>query len=153
MSFFKGIGKMIKKNVNLKTLVKVTTKAASFIPVVGGEVNAVMQGFTDAHQAKKEQRESDAQIALDNTAKNFGIVAGKTAGTFVNKAMASSSQAFQESTGQAGASVIDFSIKEWLKKHKHTLILAGFLLLSAIVLVPKFFNKRSVPALKRNYRR
>lgn len=145
MSFFKGIGKMIKRNVNFKTLVKVGTKAAGMIPGVGGQVQSVMQGFSDAAELKKQQRQAEAQAVAEQASQTAGNLIGSQTGKLVNKAIAGASDSFKETTGQAGASVVDFTIKEWFKKHVWHVV-AGVGVILGLIFVPKLFRKKRFSA-------
>jgi hypothetical protein len=56
--FFKKIGKAIKKNVSFKNVVKGVSKFGSFIPVVGGFASQITGSLSDAHEAKKAERQA-----------------------------------------------------------------------------------------------
>lgn len=63
---FKKIAKAIKKNVSFKNVVKGVAKFGSFIPVVGGVASTVVGSLSDAHEAKKAQRQALAEAEAMN---------------------------------------------------------------------------------------
>jgi len=121
MGFFKGIGKMIKKNVNFHTLVKVGAQGLSMVPGVGGIAGGVIQNLQDAHDAKKAANDEQAQIALDNASTQAGNAIGTNAGKFLaktaQKAYDAAGNEIQSGLGKVGAEVANQSIKEWFKAH------------------------------------
>lgn len=103
MGFFskigKGIKKFAKKNLNLKSLVK-----------VGGMVDpsGLVAGMQEAHYAKKAGKEAEAQAIAQNAGANaFQYVKDNTL----------FGSAFKGATGEAGATAVDSSITTWLKSN------------------------------------
>jgi hypothetical protein len=144
MSFFKGLSKVVKKNVNFKTLVKVAGKASSLIPGVGGQVSEVVSGMQQAHQEKKAGRQAEAQALVEQAAQTAGNALGSNAGKFISKtakvAYDTAGNEVKEGAGKVGASVVDSTIKEWFKKHWwHVLaVIAGLLFI--FKLLPRLFS-------------
>ncbi|SHM72039.1 hypothetical protein [Flavobacterium xinjiangense] len=144
MSIFTKIGKSVKqgaKQISLKNIVKIGTPLLSMIPVVGGLAQNTVEGISASAEAKKQARiaemegnlaKAEALHAQSNAlAQQSGAIVGQQAGSVINaftkgatkEVIAQTSESVKEASGQVGASVIDFTIKEWFKKHwKHLLI-------------------------------
>jgi hypothetical protein len=118
------IAKFIKKNVNLKTAVKL---GGTLVPGVGGSIIQGLQAAAEAKKAAKSQKEQENAIMM---AQEVGSQIGNQAGTLAGNvlkgatksAMSKTSQAFDESTGIVGAKVLDNTIIEWIKSHKAIII-------------------------------
>lgn len=158
MGLFKKIGSAIKKGVkqiSLKNVVKLGTPLLSAIPIVGGLSQQIVEGISASHQAKKDAKilqeqgklaeaalmEQQSQVLAANAGANVGQVAGNTLDAFsrgaTNELIASASNSTKKVVGQAGAGVVDFTIKEWFNKHWKTLV-GVVILLGGII----FFWKR-----------
>lgn len=144
MGFFSGIGNLIKKNVNFHTLVKVAGQAASFIPVVGSQVGGVIQGLQDAHDAKIQQREADAQQALADAGANAGQAGGILAGNFAKNAIPNfvqgASAGTKEGIATAGSTVANMTIKQWFKDHWQAVVGGTIGLITVIVISVRMFG-------------
>lgn len=153
MGFFKkitkGVGKAIKKNVNFKTLVKVGSK---FDP------SGLVGGMQEQYYAKKEQKEYEAQLANQQGATGFVQMASMPVSNYqtarnpnfgeimlgaAGGALAGAGGVLAGSTtaGQAGATLVDNTLMETLKKNwlKYLGILIAFVLV--IVGLVKFVFK------------
>ena len=145
MSFFKGIGKLIKKNVNFHTLVKVAGQGLSFVPGVGGVAGGVISSLQEAHDAKRANNEAQTQQALENASTQAGNAGGTIAGQFISKTMQksydSAGSEIKIGMGKIGSEIANSTIKQWFKKHWKAVAggLAGLLLL--IFLVVKFGHR------------
>jgi hypothetical protein len=121
MGFFKGIGNMIKRNVNFHTLVKVAGQGLSMVPGVGGIAGGVIQNLQEAHDAKKQMDEEQSQAAIEQAAQSAGNAGGTIAGQFISKTMAkaydSAGVEVKQGIGKVGSEVANSAIKEWFKKH------------------------------------
>ncbi|MDN3673435.1 hypothetical protein QWY99_10260 [Flavobacterium branchiarum] len=155
MGFFKKIGKAIKKNVSFKNLVKVATPIMGAIPIAGGFIQNTVQGFSAAHEAKKDaenaQNEYDRQVAeakaesikqqtLAYAGQNVGALVGSGAQIFAKGVTEGvyngASTGVKQGLGTVGAEVADSALKAWFKKHwKHILI--GLSAIGAIYLIKK----------------
>ncbi|MEA9415919.1 hypothetical protein [Flavobacterium sp. PL02] len=155
MGFFKKIGKAIKKNVSFKNLVKVATPIMGAIPFAGGMIQNTVEGFSAAHQAKKDaqnaQNEYDRQVAEANAealrqqtlayaGQNVGAIVGSGAQSFAKGITEGiyngASTGVKQGLGTVGAEVADHTISAWFKKHwKHILI--GLSIIGAIYLIKK----------------
>lgn len=151
MGFFKGIGKFIKKNVNIKTAIKTVGKAGALLPGVGGVIGGTIGQLQDAHYAKKEQREAEAQALVEQASQNMGQATGTIAGQFLSKtaqnAYANASEEVKAGLGKVGANVADHTIKEWFKKHWKLIV--GF----AVGLPLLIWGAKKAFAKKTRYRR
>lgn len=129
MGFFKGIGKFIKKNVNIKTAIKGVGQLGSSIPGVGGVIAGTIGQLQDAHYAKKEAREQEAQLLAEQAGANLGNAGGTIAGQVLSTALQNgytkASDEVKSGLGKVGANVADHTIKEWIKKHKWLLVGVG----------------------------
>ena len=147
MSFFKGLTKVVKKNVNFKTFVKVAGKAAAFIPVVGATAGSVVEGLQASHSAKKQGRQAEAEALVEQSANQAGTAVGTIAGQFASKtasqAYRTASDSFKEGTGQVGAQIVDSTISEWFKKHKTKVFIALGGLFLWFVVAPRMRGGRS----------
>jgi hypothetical protein len=131
MSFFKNIGKGIKKGlkqVSFKNLVKV----GSMVDPTG-----LVGGLSSAHEAKKEAK---AQEAMGNfeAAQNYHAIAtqlaqnaGSTAGDYFTKTSVVQ-DVVNGAIGNAGANVADQSIKVFFTRH-WAKMLAGAGLLTLVI--------------------
>ncbi|MGL2964654.1 hypothetical protein ACSVH2_12600 [Flavobacterium sp. RSB2_4_14] len=155
MSFFKGIGKMIKKNVNFHTLVKVAGQGLSMVPGVGGVAGGVIQNLQEAHDAKKQANEEQAQQAIQEAANQAGTAGGTIAGQFITKTMTkaydSAGAEIKTGLGKVGAEVANSTIKEWFKKHWKAVVGGVVGLVVVIVGAVKIFGHKS--HRKPSYRR
>jgi hypothetical protein len=153
MGFFKGIGKFIKKNVNIKTAIKGVGQAGSLIPGVGGVVAGTIGQLQDAHYAKKEQRQAEANALVEQAAQNLGSAGGTIAGQFASKtlqnAYANASDEVKAGLGKVGANVADHTIKEWFKKHWKLVVGLGLGIPLIIVAIVKFSRRGSRTASRR----
>ena len=155
MSFFKGIGKMIKKNVNFHTLVKVAGQGLTMLPGVGGIAGGVVQNLQEAHDAKKQMNNEASQQAIQNASTLAGQAGGTIAGQFASqtmqKAYDSAGNEIKQGIGKVGAEVANSSIKEWFKKHWKAVAggVAGLIVL--IVVAVRAFGHRGAkkPAFRR----
>lgn len=149
MGFFKGIGKMIKKNVNFKTLVKTAGQGLSFVPGVGGIAGQVITDLQSAHEAKRagqaEQAQEYTASAAQKVGKKVGSIAGQFGSQVLNNTLNSAGEEINVGLGKLGANVADNAIKEWFKKHWKTLV-GGVVGVVALVFLAKRFmgNKRRV---------
>lgn len=170
MGFFKKMGTAVKKGmkqISLKNIVKLGTPFLSMIPVVGGVVQSTVQGASDAHALKKQSAELAKQgqveqaqamaLQAEELAQASGAIIGQQVGTqfkaFTKGAskefMAQTSSAAQSTIGVAGASFVDFTIKEWIMKHLNKiLILVG----ASGLAIWYFKSKKSAPR-RSSYRR
>lgn len=145
MSFLKGIGKMIKKNVNFKNVVKLGGQLANAIPVVGGQVSGVIQGLQDAHYARKQANAEAQEIAMQSVVNNAGTAVGTIAGQALNRTAETlyknSPQIINNALAPVGAKAIDVILKEWFKKHWKTL--TGIVVGIAVIffVLPKLMNR------------
>jgi uncharacterized protein YjbJ (UPF0337 family) len=152
MSFFSGAKKMIKKNVNFKTLVKVGTMASGLVPVIGGSLQTTMGSLVDAHNAKKAGRQAEAQAKLQEAADTAGNAIGSNAATFISKtakkAYDTASEEVKAGAGQVGASVLDSTINEWFKNHWK--LIAGIAggLVGAFFIIPKLMHSSGRSSFK-----
>jgi uncharacterized membrane protein YdbT with pleckstrin-like domain len=153
MKFLKKIGagvkKVVKKNVNFKTLVKTVGKASGAIPGIGGFVAGTIGSMQDAHYAKKEEKKALEQLqqeplydTLSNTQKveavNQQVIQNVTSKEPTPKevliaaaggALSGAGTALAGSTTvqTAGATMLDGTIMTYLKNNwlKVVGILAG----------------------------
>lgn len=125
MGFFKKIGSAIKKNVSFKNLVKVATPIMGAIPFVGGTVQNISQNLQDAHEAKKANKQAEAdynnQLAIASAGQTVGAVAnaganifGKAVMTGVNDGL---STGFVQGSGQVGSTILSSTIKVWFQRN------------------------------------
>lgn len=148
MGFFKNIGKAIKKNVSFKNLVKVATPIMGAIPIVGGAVQSVSQNLQDAHEAKKANRQAEAdalnQQAYQTAGQAVGAVAnagtqmfakGVTEGVYNGL-----STGAKQGLGTVGAEVADSTLKAWFTKHWKQ-ILIGLSIVGILYLIKKNMDK------------
>ena len=136
MGFFKNIGKAIKKNVNLKNVLKIATPLMGAIPFVGGFVQTTAQGLQDAHAAKKAekdaQNEYDRQVAqqqqqmaqnqVNENLNQMAYVASASTGKVVGDALMKGvndglSSGFVSGSGQVGATVVTSTLKVWFQRN------------------------------------
>lgn len=146
MGFFKGIGKLIKKNVNFKTLVKVGAQGLGTLPGVGGVAGGVISNLQDAHEAKRAQRSDEAQMKLQQASSGAGKAVGSLAGQFASqtlqKAYDQAGNEIKDGIGKVGAEVANSSIKQWFKKHWKAVggIVVG--LVAVIVVMVRWFGHK-----------
>jgi len=138
MSIFTKLGQTIKKaskQISLKNAIKIGTPLLGSIPIAGGMLQSTVQNLSDAHAQKKE---AEKQLKLNNKeaakiaqeqAQAYNALAGQNVATLaaptvnaftkglVTETYANVSNSAKEAAGKVGASVMDISIKEWLKKH------------------------------------
>ncbi|WP_300976890.1 hypothetical protein [Flavobacterium sp.] len=145
MGFFKKIGNAVKKGlkqISLKNIVKIGTPLLGAIPLVGGVVQGAVQNISQAHEmkleAKRLEEEGKAQEALamqqqaEFLAQQAGAQVGQQAGGqfkaftkgAANEFKAQVSDGTNQVIGQAGATVVDLTISQWLKLHWLKIVLA-----------------------------
>lgn len=146
MGFFKGIGKMIKKNVNFKTLVKVGAQGLGTLPGVGGIAGGVISNLQDAHEAKRAHNAEVAQAKLEQASNSAGGALGSLGGKFASqtlqKAYDTAGNEVKDGLGKVGAEVANSTIKQWFKKHWKAVvgILAG--VITIIVVAVRWFGHK-----------
>lgn len=142
MSFFKKIGKFVKKGVkqiSFKNLVKV---GGMIDPtgLVGGMQNAHYEQKA-AKQAEAEGRQQEAQL-LRQQASQTAQQAGASLGTYVaNRSL--SQDALGGAIGGAGAQVVDLTAKSWFQKHWSKLAIGVGALVGLILLMRMRGGQRS----------
>ena len=170
MGFFKKMGTAVKKGlkqVSLKNAVKLGTPFLSAIPIFGGAAQTVVSGISEGHELKKQSKilaqqgkieESNAlALQAEQISSASGQIVGQQVGTqyraFAKGAsqelMAQVSTGTQSAIGTAGASVVDFTIKEWFQKHLSKILLV----LGASGLAIWYFKNRQPVKRSSNYRR
>jgi|GEM_PF-2129114 len=135
MGFFKKIGKAIKKNVSFKNLVKLGTPLLSAIPIAGGFAQNIVGGLSEAHEAKKLQKQAEAagnaqlaqqyaeQVKLSTQASGgqMGSIVGTVAGQFGKSVLEGSYESLgngvKSGVANVGADVANLTITAWFKKH------------------------------------
>jgi cellobiose-specific phosphotransferase system component IIA len=157
MSLFSGLKKLsLKKTFSNSNIKKFGIQLSGLIPYAGGAVQTSLQAISDAHDAKKANRQAEADAKVQEASTVIGDTAGTIAGQLLsqsaNKAVASASREVQQGAGQVGAQVVDFTINEWLKKHWSLLlgVLGG--LIGLFVILPRILH-RGNSSQSRNYRR
>jgi hypothetical protein len=159
MGFFKKIGTAVKKGVkqiSLKNIVKVGTPLLGAIPIVGGLAQSVVSNLSDAHAMKKQAEaeliagNAERAQALAQQAEILANQQGQTLATVANtnlnafakgatqKLIDNVPVAYKESAGVVGATVVDFSIKEWFTKNWQMLVLGAVAIGGGIY----FFTKK-----------
>ncbi|MEO8238482.1 MAG: hypothetical protein ABI576_10265 [Flavobacterium sp.] len=167
MGFFKKIGQSIKKNVSFKNLVKVATTAVGFVPGVGGIAQQIIGKVTDGVEAKKMQKEAEAQgkkeeaaywaaqtEALNqSTAKTAGNIAGAGVQMFGNAVAVGVADGlgtgFINGSGQIGATVVSSTIKVWFQRNWKIVAGAVVGLIALIWFLRRDKDNRSTRARKR----
>lgn len=136
MGFFKNIGKAIKKNVNLKGVLKIATPIAGMIPYVGGMAQNLLQGVQDKAAAKKAEKEAQneydrqvaqqqQQMAQNQVNQNLGqmayIASSSTMDVLGNAIVKGAndglSNGFTKGSGEIGATVVTSTLKVWFQRN------------------------------------
>ncbi|URC11446.1 hypothetical protein [Flavobacterium sp. B183] len=151
MGFFKKIGKAIKKNVSFKNLVKVATPIMGAIPFVGGAVQSISQNLQDAHEAKKANRQAEAemnnQLAISTAGQTVGAVANAGAEIFGNAVMTGVndglSKGVTKGAGEVGATVVSSTLKVWFERNWKIVLAAVAGLIALIWFIRKDNNNNS----------
>lgn len=155
MGFFKGIGRLIKKNVNFHTLVKVGGQALGSLPGIGGLAGGVISNLQDAHDAKKQQRNDEADQYVQNASasagRGLGTIGGKFASQTLQKAYATAGDEVKDGLGKVGSEVANSTIKQWFKKHWKAVAGIGVGTVTVIVVCVRWFGHKGhrKPAYKR----
>lgn len=169
MGFFKKLGTAVKKGlkqVSLKNVVKLGTPLLGSIPLVGGGVQQLVSGSSEAHELKKESHRLAEQGKIEE-ANALSLQAQQmvqTNGAYIGQQVASQFNAFtkgatdemmaqvsngtKQIVGSAGANVVDLTIQEWFKKHFTKILLLSGALIGGIW----YFRGRKTPR-KSTYRR
>jgi hypothetical protein len=159
MGFFKKIGTAVKKGlkqVSLKNAIKIGTPLLGAIPMVGGLAQGIVSNISQAHELKKQAEaelqagnleranalQQQAQIIASQQGQNFAQPVVSNFNAFTKGAtqefVDSLPNTAKQNAGIAGSTVIDFSIKEWFKKHWTLLAVVGGVIVGAIF----FFRKK-----------
>jgi hypothetical protein len=164
MGFFKKIGGAVKKGlkqVSFKNLVKIGTPFLSMIPFVGGAAQSVVSGMSEAHAAKKQAKQLEAQGKIEEAnamylqsqqlAMQSGATVGQQAGGVfkafakgtADEFVATMPNTVKEVAANAGVTVVDLTINGWFKKHWAKLV-GGFVgLVAVVILYKKLGNPKS----------
>lgn len=169
MGFFKKLGTAVKKGlkqVSLKNVVKLGTPLLGAIPILGGGVQQLVSGASEAHELKKQSQRLAEQgkieeanalaIQSEQMAQTNGAYLGQQVGAQFNaftkgatdEMIAQVSNGTKQVVGSAGANVVDLTIQEWLKKHFTKILLVAGALIGGIW----YFKGRNTPR-KSTYRR
>lgn len=170
MGFFKNLGNAVKKGlkqVSLKNIVKIGTPLLGGIPIIGGVAQQVVGNASEAHEMKKqadklaqEGKQAEALAIQEQAqflAQQSGALVGQQVGAQLNaftkgatnELKAQVSAGTNQVIGQAGATVVDLTIKEWFQKHWLKLVV-GVGALGGILYY--FKNRTSVRKSTRHYR-
>lgn len=136
MGFFKNIGKSIKKNVNLKGVLKIATPIAGMVPYFGGMAQNILQGVQDKAVAKKaeqaaqneydrqvaEQQQLQAQSQVNQNLGQMAKIASQSTAYVVGDALMQGvndglGTGFVNGSGQVGATVVTSTIKVWFQRN------------------------------------
>lgn len=144
MGFFSGISRMIKRNVNLHTAVKLAGQATSSLPGVGGLIGGTIQELQAQHDDKVANRNMSADAAANGFPATTEL--GKTlAGQAVNAlGKGAAGGAVVAAGGLFGAA----AITTWIKQHAKILI--GVLVVGVAAV---WYMKRKKPTSTRSYRK
>lgn len=149
-----GMFSKLKKKINLRNLVKTVGAVGSFVPVVGKFADKGVQIFNKVDQKRQAQKYAQAQANIQAVAESGGssavasmmksdpnigdILMGGAGG-----ALAGMGQVLGGSTtaGQAGASVVQNTLKEWFKQHWWKVAIGVTILGGVIYLAVRKGNK------------
>jgi hypothetical protein len=162
MGFFKKLGTAVKKGmkqVSLKNVVKLGTPLLGAIPIAGGLAQSLVSNISEAHEMKKQAKKLEAEgkqaeaLAMQQQAEYLATQSGASVGQQVggqlnafakgaaNELKAQIGTTTNQVVGQAGATVVDLTIKEWFQKHWLKLVIALTALSGVYLVLRKQGNK------------
>lgn len=122
MGFFKKVGRMIKRNVNFKNLVKVGGQVLAVVPG-GGAAAGIVENLQAQHEQRNQEREQAAAVAAQPagsvTYVDKGVKLGDVLQAAAGGALSATGSALLEdpAVNQQAAKAADSVAMAWLKKN------------------------------------